>query len=235
LKPRIILTCEHANYLTPEFINPENQFSKKILESHLGWDKGAFDVCIDLKKSLKADFYFFPISRLYIDANRSKMKNIQSPLFQALQPSEQKNLLIQYYKYRAKVTERINQSLTKKQNVFIFSIHSFVPIFKGKKRKTDFGILFRPKIAKENLLAQSLRKELITSFGNQSFNIHFNRPYRGHTDCFLNDLLDANIRNKKANGLFLEFNQKILKSKKKRKLIVSTLCQQFKLIINSSF
>ncbi len=225
MKPKIILTCEHANFLSPLFLKNDLQISNQILKSHRGWDQGALEVSLHLKKILKADLFTFPYSRLYVDANRTPDFKALSPLSRELDGDKKNQLIKISQNYRKTVLKKVESIIKKKQNLLVFSIHSFVPIFKSKKRKTDLGLLFRNSNPKEVSLATSLKKK----FHNNNLNwaVHFNLPYRGHTDCFLNDILDQHLKNPRVNGLFIEINQKHLQTKnqiyKSSELISNTI------------
>lgn len=80
-----------------------------------------------------------------------------------------------------------------------------LPVLNGKTRSTDVGLLFHHASEKERLLAESLRFYLCRELPD--WKIHFNLPYRGFTDCFLNDLSQQYQANLDVVGLFLEFNQ----------------------------
>ncbi len=227
MKPKIILTCEHADFKTPPFLKNTLKLSPSLLRSHRGWDQGAYQVCKNLTQSLKASLFFYPFSRLYIDANRKVSLNALSPFTDELSP-QQKNKLVQLSQsYRERIYKAVEKEVKKQRNVYIFSVHSFVPVFKGRKRKTDFGLLYRTQRDKEVELALQLKK----SFKDNPLNwsVHNNLPYRGHTDCFLNDLLDKHKKNPLVNGLFFEINQRNLKNIKQiqtSSALVSDVIQQ---------
>lgn len=214
LKTKIILTCEHAGYEIPAFLKDKITISKEKLLSHEGWDAGAFEVCEHLQKQYKAKVFSNHTTRLVIDYNRNlKNKAIKASTQKLISQTELDRLISDYSKYRYKISKEVETALAKGQRLLVISVHSFTPIFKGKTRSTEIGILYRNQIEKEVLLAQNIKSNL----SNTNFKIHFNRPYRGNTDCFLNDLLDQYVDNERVNGLFLEFNQKLLKKESSKK------------------
>lgn len=219
LKTKIIFTCEHAFYNGPKALS--DVFPKSLLKSHYGWDEGAKSITESLASKTKGKVFLFPWSRLFIDANRRLNNKAIHPKNLELFGGSTQRLIKDYENYRKSIFSQIKKELDNKNKVLIFSVHSFVPTFKDKKRKTDLGLLFRPGIKKELLLAQNTKKYLKKE--NHKLNIHFNRPYRGHTDCFLNDLLDKYKSNSHVNGLFLEFNQSLLKKKAPLKDLLKSL------------
>ncbi|MEC9282064.1 MAG: N-formylglutamate amidohydrolase, partial [Bdellovibrionota bacterium] len=187
MKTKIILTCEHAGYEIPAFLNRKIKIPRKKLHSHEGWDAGAFEICEFLKSKYNAKVFSNHITRLIIDYNRNLNNQAMKPTIRKLlTESEVFTLINDYQKYRSKIETEVEKSLSKGQKVIILSIHSFSPIFNDKTRTTEIGILFRKDIPKELSLAKDLKKILIKS----GYKTHFNKPYRGNTDCLLNDILD---------------------------------------------
>ncbi len=214
LTPRILITCEHASFKVPAFIKSEiPTVYKKLMQSqnHQTFDKKALDVATLLRLNLmsqgfKTDVISYPFTRLILDANRTPNKpGFQSKLAPFLADKELIQTKLHYQKYFKKCENWIARNINDSP-LYIFSIHSFVPVFKNKVRKTEIGLLFRNTIQKEKKLAQLLKKNLT----EPSTKIHFNLPYRGSTDCFLNTHLDLHLKNPYINGLFFEFNQKYL-------------------------
>jgi predicted N-formylglutamate amidohydrolase len=229
-KPYILITCEHADYKIPKFIKselPEYIGPNKLKASHQAYDKYAYEVALTMKNEfknlgIKSDMISYPYTRLILDANRTKKnKGFYSKLSTYLTPNELKKIELEYDKYVKKCESLIKKNI-KLRDVYVFSIHSFTPRFNGKIRKTDLGVLFRTKVNKELSLAKDLQREL--KLNNPKIKAHKNLPYRGHTDCFSNYILDQHLNNQNVNGLFFEFNQNYIKlnlKSKTKKLIVS--------------
>lgn len=216
MKANIILTCEHANNNVPSKLKSHTQIPSSILNSHRGYDVGALNLAKALKKLLQAELYFTEISRLVIDTNRRLNNKAFSPYTSHLPEDVKKTIIIPYNQYRETVGATVAQSCKKKQFTFVLSIHSFTPTFKGKKRQTDIGLLYRTDIAKEAFFASALKQSLT----NLPYKVHFNRPYRGYTDCLLNDIADRHLNDKFITSLFLEFNSKLIKTPSKATRIV---------------
>jgi len=216
-KVHFIFTCEHAGYIVPKLLLNKVEIPQQVLSSHMGYDRGAQVLAKGLAKKCHGELFEFNITRLLIDANRSlNAKTLHSKYTKNLNKEEREFLVGKYLEYRETVGKSLKKSLEKNQKTFVFSIHTFTPRYKGQIRKTDIGILFRPKIKKENQLATEL-KALLQDNCKKKWNIHLNRPYRGHTDCFLNDLSDKYISHPRVTGLFLEANQRILFKKEGEK------------------
>lgn len=234
-RPYVLITCEHADYKIPDFIKSKipHEFSPlNLKKSHSSYDAQALTLSQTFVQELKTmgfktDLIFYPFTRLIIDANRTpENKGFYSKLSPYLNEIELNRVKNEYLSY-LKRAETLIQKHKSKRNIFIFSIHSFTPIFKNKIRKTDIGLLFRSKINKEKKLAENLKAELQRL--DPSLNVHKNLPYRGHTDCFLNYILDQHKNDNSVNGLFFEFNQNLLskKSIKFKKSILSVISKHF--------
>jgi predicted N-formylglutamate amidohydrolase len=212
LRPKLILTCEHADYQVPKFIfASQHNLSKEILKSHRGWDQGALALAKAIQPQLFAKLFSFVFTRLLVDANRTVEGPEDLPKFSREFTSQEKQKLVQLHRrYRSQLYGHVKTEVKKQRPILILSIHSFTPVLYGQRRKTDIGLLFRPKIAKELAFAKKLRSHLKNNVATGSFNIHMNLPYRGFTDCCLNDVLDQHLKNQNVNGLFLEVNQRLL-------------------------
>jgi predicted N-formylglutamate amidohydrolase len=233
--PRILITCEHADLRVPKFIKSEfpNKYQQMLQsQAHQTYDKYALQASAFIqdnlkKKNIAADLIHYDYTRLIIDANRTpENKGYHSKLSSFLTSTELKKTEALYLNYVHQCQSWIKKNLAKGP-IFIFSVHSFTPVYKNKLRPTDIGLLFRNKIIKEKHLAQTLRKNISSS--NDALKTHFNLPYRGSTDCFLNWILDLHKENDNFNGLFFEFNQNYLKKGLKQKMqkLTQSLMQTF--------
>jgi predicted N-formylglutamate amidohydrolase len=209
LRPSLIMTCEHADFKTPVFLKKGPQIPARILNSHRGWDAGALPLAKGLAHVLHGQVFFYPYSRLYLDANRKIGVKALSDYTRDLPDQDQQRLFTLCQLYRNSIWQEVEKSLKRKAPVFIFSLHTFVPILQGKRRTTDIGLLFRRGKRGEEEVAQDLRQNLKALA--PGCRTHFNRPYRGHTDCLFNDVMDDFAKERNLKGLFLEVNQAYLR------------------------
>jgi len=216
---KLVLTCEHAGNKIPNKYQHLFNKVKKVLNSHRGYDFGAYKLFNKL--SPQSDFSkYTQISRLLIDCNRSLgNKNLYSENTKFL-PKELKDEIYQnyYFPYRTKVENFINTNI-EKEKIIHLSVHTFIPVLNGKIRNADVGILYDPKSIKEKFLAKKI-KCAIRSF-SPNLKIRYNYPYLGISDGFT-----TYLRNKysyiKYKGIELEVNQKLFKNKKTiNKIILS--------------
>ncbi len=203
---RWIITVEHAGHAIPKDYEPAfRRVAQRVRTSHLAWDFGALRLAEKLAKGLGGELFQAPVSRLLIDTNRSLTSpQLFSSYTKDWSESLRTELIERYYTpYRKSVEACVSRSLS--HPVRVLSVHSFVPILNGYRRSTQIGLLFRPYILKELAWASCLQKQIRRL--RPAWAVHKNRPYRGFTDCFLNDLSDARLRHPGFVGLFLEANQ----------------------------
>ncbi len=203
----LVITCEHGGNHIPKIFEPYLRIPSEILNSHLGYDLGALDFSKLLYQYLKPNFNLFYLTneqtRLLIDYNRSlNHPHLFSKYSKSLPPEHKKILLDNYHDFRTKVMNYVKKSIDSHHQVIHLSIHSFTPIWKGKERKTEIGILFDPKKNEELQLALIFRK-------NIPFLCHFNLPYRGISDGHTQSL--RNLFSKKYLGIEIEINQKFIR------------------------
>lgn len=227
-KIQVVLTCEHAgNELLPylEKLNSVNviKYLKSLKKTHRAYDIGAYFLLQNLEENMMfpcQSFAFFR-SRLLIDANRSYEKCMSKKIQKNLEEDFLIQLINEYQLYRQSVIKFVQKKIKQGHIVFLFSIHSFTPVFKGKLRKNDLGVLYRTYLEKESGLAD----KFIKNFKKTSLDIKIyrNLPYRGYTDGFSNDIIDQ-FSQAPLHGLFLEVNQRWLTQKKPFKKLSEILC-----------
>jgi predicted N-formylglutamate amidohydrolase len=200
----VIVTCEHAGNQVPD----QYQFlfgrQAEVLESHRGWDPGAWHLANFLSKHMATPLFGCLNTRLLIETNRS----LESPQlfseFTDLLPQEEKEKLVQdiYKPYREQVQEAIEKM---RKPVLHLSIHSFTPVWNDQERKVDIGILFDPLRDAELSFSLQLKQRL--NINLPELQIHFNEPYKGTDDGFTT-WLRKQYKNAEYVGIEIEVNQK---------------------------
>lgn len=222
-RPRFLITCEHAAAEVPAILARKIHIRRNELVSHKAFDRGALELAQELRELLKGDLHYFPITRLLIDANRNlEGGKALAKSTRKLASKELDWLIQQYLDYRRAIFQSANQ-IVKSHLLCAVSVHTFVARINGVTRSTDIGLLFRPTDPKEKLLAQLVRTNLKKIFPD--LKIHFNLPYRGHTDCLLNDLSNKFQRSATYVALFLEINQRLLLNQAKIRRIATGLAK----------
>lgn len=230
----ILFTCEHGGHEIPS--EYKSLFSKATpwLKSHQGWDKGALEVAKALATHFHTELIYSQISRLLVDLNRSVgHPHLFSAWTKELPKEEKQKIMEKYYlPYRKRVMDHIHQKIDSGFLLLHISVHSFTPIWKGKIRKTEIGLLFDPHREKEKMFCQKWRK--IMSLHSSQLKIHFNRPYRGNTDGLTESLRHIFSQNNYL-GIELEINQKLLQDGTKQKTIQNLIESVRKLLEESNF
>lgn len=225
---QIVISCEHALSSIP----PEYKYlfsgAGKVLNSHRGYDSGAFFLAEKISRKIKADLFAARFSRLLIDANRSLTnRSVFSKYTKALNPQEKKAVMDRYYTpYRQDVEKCIKKYFKKNRAVLHVSVHSFTPVLNGVKRTADIGILYDPAVMMEKKFAGILQKEL--KHMNPQLSVRKNYPYRGTSDGFTKHLRKQ--FKKKYAGIELEINQKHLKEGKFNSYIEDAILSVFELL-----
>jgi predicted N-formylglutamate amidohydrolase len=198
--PSLLITCEHASNLIPKRYAPYFKGQHDLLASHRGWDPGALPLAKALAKELKVPLVTGEVSRLLVELNRT----LNHPtLFSPFVPEEEKQDILDryYFPYIEQVKTAIEES---KKPLLHLSIHTFTPIYEGRVRQADAGILYDPKREQEKHFAtlwqQALKKEL------PNWTIGKNTPYRGTSDALVTSLRP--LFGKDYIGIELEVNQK---------------------------
>lgn len=206
---KLLLSCEHAFNNIPQEYEELFENVGEMLNSHRGYDPGAFDLFKDLEAL--ADFsHFQKISRLLIEVNRSLHHPALFSKFTQNLSSAEKEKIIQtfYLPYRNSVEKKISAFLKEGEKVLHLSVHSFTPIWKGMGRSADIGLLYDPSRSQEKEIATELKKKLLENSPN--LKVRFNYPYLGKADGFTTYLRRKFPEN--YAGIELEVNQKFVNS-----------------------
>ena len=209
---KLVLTCEHGGHQVPSPLKYLEKVQPLNFDSHYTWDPGALEATQFLSQKLKAPYFANTSSRLLIDCNRSDNNPKRFPRWtKKLKASERQAIeKLVCDSYKSKVRTHVKKLLSRGHFVVVISVHSFTPVLNGKRRETELGVLYRPFVNTESDLASALVTHL-KNFSN--FKIHHNRPYQGHTDCFLNELF-REFKNPQFTGVMFELNYGLLSSKK---------------------
>jgi predicted N-formylglutamate amidohydrolase len=204
MQPSFIITCEHAGNEIPmefaSFFHP----SPEVLTSHRGWDPGALILAEFLAEHLNASLHGFTVTRLLIETNRSlNSPQLFSEFSKNIPDAKKLELINEYYhSYRDAVEEEIAE--LQKPAIHI-SVHTFTPVWGGKDRQTDIGLLFDPSRQVESALCAIWQRHLKALLPEK--NIHFNEPYNGTDDGFTS-YLRTKFTDESYAGIEIEVNQK---------------------------
>jgi len=209
-----LVICDHASNNIP--LGYQNLgISKKDLESHRAFDIGASDVAIELSKLLDCNLVMANFSRLLIDPNRGKddptlipklsegkiiKGNIKISRYE--NDIERNKRILQFYlPYHKQISKFIKKSLDYGKIPKILSIHSFTPIWKGKKREIEVGVLWDKDDRLSKIFLNSLK----------NIKLGDNKPYSGRLK---NDTLYKHATSQGIPHVLIELRQDLLKKEK---------------------
>ncbi|MEM8648422.1 MAG: N-formylglutamate amidohydrolase, partial [Pseudomonadota bacterium] len=144
---QVVIVCEHASHHIPPAFNGLG-LSKEARTSHIAWDPGAALVSEHLSTSLDAPFVRGEVSRLIYDCNRPPEAESAMPARSELfdvpgnagidQAERDQRTQMVYVPFTCCVEEVMAKA---GPEAALVTIHSFVPIYHGKPRAVELGIL----------------------------------------------------------------------------------------------
>ncbi len=181
--------------------------AERELNSHQGWDPGAYSLFCEMAKSGVDYTLYSTTTRLLVDLNRSLFKRSLFSEFSIVLPQCEKATLIKqnYTPFRQQFSTNISRLLYSHKFVMHVSVHSFTPVLNQKVRNADIGILFDPGFGIEKILARKWRSLIKAEM--PKLNVRFNYPYRGKPGGHVFDLRKQFGAHCYA-GIELEMNQK---------------------------
>lgn len=144
----VLILCEHASNRIPACLN-DLGLTRVELESHVAWDPGALGVANALRQKFSAALISGNVSRLVYDCNRPPEAESAVPMRSevydipgntGLGASERARRVEKVYD---PFVRAVSDHVAKHQESLklLLTIHSFTPVFNGKKRTVELGIL----------------------------------------------------------------------------------------------
>jgi len=173
----IAITAEHASNALPEGYTWSESDRAHFTDEHWGWDKGSLEVALHLAKELKCVLVHSLYSRLLLDVNRDLPSETlfrvsgdgrEIDLNRNLDEEEEEKRIQKYYQsyYRA-----LREVSIKIKPQYVFSVHSFTPLYEGNPRTLEVGIL----VNYSEELGQKVHDEL----KKRHHKVAINEPYDG--------------------------------------------------------
>jgi predicted N-formylglutamate amidohydrolase len=208
---QIIFSCEHAGNEVPEEYSEVFHPERGVLNSHLGYDYGAYQLARAFSLKYASPLYSNKVTRLLIDLNRSlHNQSVFSDYSWPLKTQLRSRLIATYYTpYRNMVESAIRKHIAQGRVVIHISVHSFTKDFHGEQRSGHTGVLFDEEKNEESLFSQNWLAVLKTNLPN--YNHLPNYPYHGAEDGFTTYLrarYDCNYL-----GIELEVRDDLLRGK----------------------
>ena len=175
-----MFTCEHAGRGLPQAV-VTTPSDRQLLQSHWGWDPGAWAATREASARLEATAIGGRWSRLWVDLNR----HVSSPTLMrsdagGISPSfnERLDLATRHQRidavhvpYHDAVDRLLRQYVVAGQRPWLVSIHSFTGRLGRQVRRYDMGVLYRDHAGPARAVARELRSSGLT--------VRYNQPYSG--------------------------------------------------------
>jgi predicted N-formylglutamate amidohydrolase len=145
-----VFTCEHATHRLPEWeASPDDL---PLVEDHWGWDVGAADLTRSLVRETQSCAVLSRFSRLVCDPNRAPgepsfvVSEIDGQVLsfnRQVDAAERERRRARYFApYHQAIDRTLRVRLAVGAPVRLCSIHSFTPLYLGRARPMEVGVLF---------------------------------------------------------------------------------------------
>ena len=208
-KVKLLIVADHASNYIPKKYNNLGLEQKDVF-THKAYDPGVKELAINLSNKLNSQLVLGQYSRLLIDCNRDED---DPTLISAISDRKlilgNKKITKQEKKYRINKMyrpyhEKIKKKILENKINMIISLHSFNPIFKGKKRFLKYGILSNQDRRLSDLILNELKK------GKKI--VGDNEPYKG---SLIGDTLYKHALKRGIHHSLIEIRNDLLSNVKK--------------------
>lgn len=175
----VVLVCEHASRRLPEQVGTLG-LGAEALESHIAWDPGALAVAERLSAALDAPLVYQRFSRLVYDCNRPPEAPGAMPETSEIYDIPGNRNLTQgerdrrtrglYLPFHAALSGLLDRRAALGRESVIVTMHSFTPVYMGKERAVEIGILHD----EDSRIADGM---LSAAAGDTTYDIRRNEPY----------------------------------------------------------
>jgi len=174
-----VLTCEHAGKRFPHR-GGLSADDRALLNTHWGWDIGAWELTQEVSKRLNAAAIGSIWSRLWVDLNRHvgdptlvRSEAEGRPLsWNAIRPEEiERRLDVYYYPFHVEIDRLIARHVLHGVKPLILAVHSFTPELHGRKRNFDIGVLYEHHRGPAYRFGRALKAA--------GLRVRYNEPYSG--------------------------------------------------------
>ncbi len=142
----LVFVCEHASNHIPASLNGLG-LSQADRVSHAAWDPGALAVTQGLARHMGGVVVAADVSRLVYDCNRppeapdampARSELIEVPGNRDLSAAERAGRVAEFY---LPFRDRLRRAIADAGRPIIVTVHSFTPVYFGKVRAVEIGIL----------------------------------------------------------------------------------------------
>lgn len=194
----VLLVCEHASLRLPKALGTLG-LAPDALSAHIAWDPGALAVARRLSVALDATLIFQNFSRLAYDCNRPPESPDAMPEVSEVfdipgnrnigAADRQARIDGIYRPWQRTLSEAIAARRAEGRETVIVTIHTFTPVYKGRERAVEIGILHDS----DRRFADAMLAEAGQASG---YRVERNEPY-GPQDGVTHTLVEHGL----ANGL----------------------------------
>lgn len=149
-KGRILLVCEHASPHIPAAWQ-DLGLSGEARLAHIAWDPGALDLARALSQELDACLVHAPVSRLVYDLNRGPDQISAMPARSEVYDIPGNDAILAqerwartraiYLPFHNSLQAELARRLALGLRPVVVTVHSFTPIYHGKPRAVEFGVI----------------------------------------------------------------------------------------------
>jgi predicted N-formylglutamate amidohydrolase len=175
----VVLIGDHAGRLIPRLLG-DLGLPPSAMDRHIAWDIGVAEVGERLAEALDAVLIRQAYSRLVIDCNRRPGAADSSPVESDGQPvpgnvglgdadrDARRDEI--WTPYQDRIAAELNDRARRGQVVVLVSLHSFTPVFQGRRRPWRYGVLHRGDSILSGRMLTLLRRMMGAEAGD-------NQPY----------------------------------------------------------
>lgn len=148
---RVLLVCEHASNVIPSEFNSLG-LAPEVLTSHVAWDPGARAVAGRLSALLDAPLVAARYSRLVYDCNRAEgaagavpetSEVYEIPGNRGLDDDARRARRREFCEpFHDAVSRLLDRRLKAGQETAIVTVHTFTPVYFGRRREVELGVLY---------------------------------------------------------------------------------------------
>jgi predicted N-formylglutamate amidohydrolase len=175
----LVLICDHASHFIPSRYAGLG-LGEEDRKRHIGWDIGALELSRQLSQRLGAPLFHATLSRLLLDLNRRPdahdaiveiSEDIAIPGNRALDAEERAYRRDWIYEpYHAAIEALIARRIADARAVGVVALHSFTPVYRGRSRPWQIGVLSQRDRRMADAMIDALRRDPGLQIGD-------NQPY----------------------------------------------------------
>lgn len=231
----LVLLCEHASNAIPAEMN-QLGISDEVAKSHAAWDPGARGVTDKLSKLLNAPNVQQTVSRLVYDCNRpfdatsaipEKSEIFEIPGNVNLSVAARLERKKRYYDpFEEKAAQTVQIACNHHRTPLVVSIHTFTPVYFGKVRAVEIGVLHDEDARLVDQLLGTMQSE-------QTYQIERNEPY-GPTDG-VTHTIDIHATSRGLPAVMIEVRNDLLRDDAAEQVIANYLAQHLRIAMSRFF